>query len=1003
LVDKNQWRTFNAVSKEQYAEAKKKFDAIVMAEMKRDMPRTADNVIKFYAIVLDIDDGATYQLVREDLKKYEYVLYSSGGTGLKNGDRFRVILPLNVPMPAQDWKRFNTSLSERFPYSDECFKKGIQIQYLPALNLAYEKQFFAEHHKGEWFDYQNPDDLPYVETISLEQVVMNVIFEDAVFSTSEMSELAGAIIDHQAGQLGYEERRLLAQRLKHIGMDDIDAVQVLDRVSKPGFTTSNNFLLKGANPNYAHAEGLYKHVAKGVRISALESRIVRYVASKKVLDVPQAKYDGEWTLDSNNYLSGIFDSMDFTSGNNLLISDMATGKSSTFMIDGKANPGFLVIAPLSSIVESFKGDNSLSGSGSGSGSGIGTWNQIESILREKDKTKFEGITLVVDECHGLFEDYGYKSKVINRLIDSFKYFKAVILMSGTVEAENFSSITFNKVYRVHKPSQATKNIRTMLCTKKDDVVIDHINKLTNKTIVLMNNKNLCEVVQKRISRSSLIVNADVKNTPEVQNFFKNRTMGSYDVIIGTNSIVEGLSIEDKLTDVDVVIWDDLVPERIEQFTNRFRNVTGSKNVWYFLDRKPVEALDDYSQNAVLDDARTLSSSLQWIYEAISTDTLCRRFMRQFGGDMSSDLVYMHDGKFSVSFTGVDYEYAQHRASQYRNDFAAFSQRLIGFGFNVFYPTIADGKEKSAEKIKEEKLLISEAREKERENVLEVLKADIESNTVKCEADAPELYTATYGSVQKLLVKGLDKWDAGKAITGYIEDESFFAKAHADADCVQTGETIRELVVSEIYGRTELQAHETQAIADKVIAKVLVEYFAGDAKAMSESRSWGGLVSKSHTCSTNDLNKRDSYVCELQAKSDACSTNDLYKEIPKRHFLQAKSSKAAKEILSKYIRMGKGKSKTVKGVSVRVAPIEALNLTGLHFTKIEGQAVTNKMMQSIIQKAQVLPSNNVQVPVPEIESSVSVLHVPDSESQVSVLQVPESVLKLQKMIMKRSII
>lgn len=932
ITDKSQWHTFHATDKETYNKAKESFDAIVMAEMKPNMPRTADNVIAFYAIVLDIDDGATYDDVRHDLQKYEYVMYSSGGTGLKAGDRFRVILPLNVPMPANDWKRYNTSLSERFFYSDECFKKGIQIQYLPVVNTAYEDQFIAEHHKGRWFDYQHPDDLPFVETKSIELITKHITFDEAQFSDLELQELAKAIVEYQANSLGYEERRLLAQRLKHIGMNNVDSVMVLDAVSKPGFTTPNNVLVQGANPLYAHVEGLYKHVAKGVRIPALERRIVRSVASQKVLKTEAAKYDGEWTLGSTEYLSAIFDDMNFSTGNNLLISDVATGKSSTFMINGKANAGYMVIAPLSSIVESFKGDNKLSGSG------IGTWNQIDSIIREKDKSKFKDITLVVDECHGLFEDYGYKSKLINRLIDSFKYFKSVILMSGTVEAENFSSITFNKVYRVHKPSSAVKNIRTVFCTKKDDVVIEHINNLTNKTIVLMNNKDLCEVVQKRISRSSLIVNADVKNSPDVQSFFKNRSIGNYDVVIGTNSIVEGLSIEDKLHDVDIVIWDDLVPERIEQFTNRFRNVSNSKNVWYFVDRKPVEALDDYNRVEVLKDANTLCSSLQGVYEAISTDTLRRSFLRQYSGDMSSDLVYVHDGKFNVSFTGVDYEYAQHRASQYRNDFAAISKRLIRFGFNVFYPIIADGDEKSAEEIKEEKKVITEARKKERESVLEGLVADIEANTVLSEEDAPELYTATYGSVQKLLAKGLDKGDVKKAITGYIEDESFFAKAHADADFVQTGETIRELISTEINGRTELQAHETQDIADKVINKVLCEYFDGDVKRMSESRSWGGLVVSGSTCSTNDLNKRDLYVLPLQAKS----------------------SKAAKEILSKYIKFSKSKMKSINGKKVRVLPVEAISLTGLTFHKLECVKFINPSIENL--KALLIKTKEVTKPV-----------------------------------------
>ncbi|MFU0912081.1 hypothetical protein [Kluyvera intermedia] len=196
ITDKSQWRTFNADTKEKYDNAKAQFDAIVMADMVPNMPRTADNVIAFYAIVLDIDDGATYQEVRNDLKDYEYVMYSSGGTGIKKGDRFRVILPLNTPMAAREWKNYNTSFTERFPYSDECFKKGIQIQYLPTLNSLYEDKFIAEHHAGKWFDYQNPEDLPYVENRSIESIVKNVVFDEAQFTSDEYLDLAKVTCPH---------------------------------------------------------------------------------------------------------------------------------------------------------------------------------------------------------------------------------------------------------------------------------------------------------------------------------------------------------------------------------------------------------------------------------------------------------------------------------------------------------------------------------------------------------------------------------------------------------------------------------------------------------------------------------------------------------------------------------------------------------------------------------------------------------------------------------------
>lgn len=929
VTNKSTWPTFNATDKDAYSKAKEQFDAVVMAEMKPNTARTAENVIAFHAIVLDIDDGATYQDVRNDLKDYEYVFYSSGGTGLKEGDRFRVILPLNTPMKTDQWKQYNTSLTERFPYSDECFNKGIQIQYLPVVNTAYADQFITEHHTGKWFDYQNPQDLPFVENLSVETIVKNVIFNEAQFSTDEYAELARAIVDFQSGQLEYEERRKLAQRLKHIGMPDFDIIQILAQVSRPGYSVSNESIVRGANSQYAHVEGLYKHVAKGTRIPAIERRIVRHSASVSVV-CEVSKYDGEWTLEQNEYLSDVVHDMDFTTGVNLLIADVGTGKT----VHWTKEKNVKFVAPLTSIVESMGDVNSLTKGN------VGTWNQIQGIINTKDKSIFKDQTLVVDECHGLFSDYGYKSTIINRLINTFSSFKSVVLMSGTVDAEHFSSISFNKVYRVHKASKARKDIRTIFCTKKDDVVIDHIQNLTNKTIVLMNNKDLCEVVASRITRKSLVVNADVKKTLPVQSFFKNKAMDDYEVIIGTNSIVEGLSIEDDLTDVDVVIWSDLSPERIEQFTNRFRNVSGSKNVWYFIDKKPVELMEDYNRTEIIKEANTLCTSLQDVYEGLKNDMLKRSFTRQFSGDMARDMIYFHDGKFAVSFTGIDYEFSVHREIQYRNDFASFSSRLNQFGFNVYYPLMEDGNEDKTNDINEDKKAVSEARKKERESVLEQLSHDIDSNTVLEEEDAPELYNATYESLQKLLAKGMDKTQVSYAINEYIDDESFFAKAHEDADFIKSGNTIRELIIDEVNSRTELTTIEIQDVADKVTVKVLNEYFAGDVDKMIESRSWGGLVVKMPTGA-----------------------------------LQAKSTKASKTIIEKYISVGKSERKRINGVQQSVSPIKALSRTGLVFAASCAPYSSNDLYNEIPK----VHSNDVQ------QSSTEIV-IPESKCKVDIARI-----------------
>ena len=47
-------------------------------------------------------------------------------------------------------------------------------------------------------------------------------------------------------------------------------------------------------------------------------------------------YNGEWTLEQNQYISSIFDKMDLTSGVNLVNSSVGTGKTTQFIQE--ANP-----------------------------------------------------------------------------------------------------------------------------------------------------------------------------------------------------------------------------------------------------------------------------------------------------------------------------------------------------------------------------------------------------------------------------------------------------------------------------------------------------------------------------------------------------------------------------------------------------------------------------------------------------------------------------------------
>ncbi|WP_391487829.1 hypothetical protein [Leclercia tamurae] len=220
VLDRSKWRNFTANNAEEYNKAKEQFDAVVFAEMIKDTARSSKNVIAHYAVVLDIDDGITVKEVIADLCQYEYVLYSSGGNGIKSGERFRVVLPLAKTLSANEWSEWSESLKQRFHYSDESFSKSLQIQYLPHLNTVHADKFISHYNAGRLLDVMV--DVEYVEPAA--QYISPLHQVSYEFTDTEHQDLLEAIINHNDGQLEYEERRILGNRLAALGVNHYDMV-----------------------------------------------------------------------------------------------------------------------------------------------------------------------------------------------------------------------------------------------------------------------------------------------------------------------------------------------------------------------------------------------------------------------------------------------------------------------------------------------------------------------------------------------------------------------------------------------------------------------------------------------------------------------------------------------------------------------------------------------------------------------------------------------------------
>jgi hypothetical protein len=894
LSHKENWNSFSARNENEYEKAKKKFDAVVFAEMIKNGARSHANVIAHYAIVLDIDDGISMDEVRSDLNDYEHLIYSSGGQGIKQGERFRVILPLKRPISADVYNEFSESLRKRFWYSDSSFSKTLQIQYLPTYNKLFKEQFKVFHNNGDLF---NLECIEYVQAKN-KDILSNVTFTKPKFDDDTLGYILDAIIEHNRGAMEYEERRILANRLLAFSVNSFDMVRVLDVVSRPGARHTGSDMAKMANASYGHIMGLRKNLPDGFKLNLLVQPTVIYTPK----NVKLPKYDTDVTLKPNQYLSDVIEQVKFKDGFNLLIADVGAGKNHYF---SKLKRTKLVV-PLCSIVEQSGSNNKLEDNN------VATWNQIITMMEKPEECK--KWDLVIDEAHGMISDYGYKSKTIRILIEACSMFRRVILMSGTVRPEYFSGFDFETTHRVRKPSTAKKQIQTYICKSKEESLLNDLRETKNKAIVLMNDKDLGETIGDRSGKDYMLVNADLKNEPEVLNLYRTGVMGDYDCVIGTNSIVEGLSIHDNHDEIDVFIWGDTDPDRIEQVTNRFRNIKNVRNVRYYVDSKQCLGKIEDNVKHRIESAQNLAEANTRYLSDLLTDEARNSHIRQYRDESLQAAVYYDDGEFRVNYSTIDYHSQLVRQHNAFNDFGIFSTRLIEYGYDVFYPIWRNERTAEKDQIEKDVKEVKANREQQRYADLMQLAYDFESDCLA--SDYSLEYNGIKDVVLNMLDGGLKKQDVGSIIGGIIKQSDYIQKVWTDIKHVDTGNSIREFVSKEVKKslvhtkeKDYLFSQDAIRIAQLVTDKVLKEFYQGDLDAMLANENWASDVQKVPNGGSNSFNIIDDPLGTFEVKG-----------------------KRASAIINRYICLGGSVKRQCKGERNRAFEVLHYSLTGLEFDR-----------------------------------------------------------------------
>ena len=266
---------------------------------------------------------------------------------------------------------------------------------------------------------------------------------------------------------------------------------------------------------------------------------------------------------------------DYTTDKKVLVcADMGTGKNYCWT---NSTVKHRLLAPLLSIVGQQGSSNNVN---TDTTTTYDASKQLLGLIVD-EHIEPENEILVVDEAHNfLLSKYRTPALSSVELLLSYNW-KQIIFQSATVHSNDFDGlIEFDKKIRIHKNNKPILNYQRANKAKLSECfeeVIKFCAMNPYKTILLHNDKNKLVELQGVLEEHELkveIVNADLTKqdgtvaksmSKDVQ--FK---MGDIDILIGTTSLVEGISIQDEIEIANAIVIGDEFPEFIKQLCGRIR-------------------------------------------------------------------------------------------------------------------------------------------------------------------------------------------------------------------------------------------------------------------------------------------------------------------------------------------------------------------------------------------------------------------------------------------------
>ncbi|MDM3373324.1 DEAD/DEAH box helicase family protein [Citrobacter sp. Cb010] len=681
--------------------------------------RKDENTVYRSMFILDIDNDSSKDLVTMDmvdafLKGYDYFVYSTYSHTTEY-PRFRVMLPLVDDVEAEAWKERQSDMKAYFePIVDDtsCFTLS-QGQIMPCYRVGGRDEVFCKRVHGVFFDL---DVIPRVIKRNL------VIDPYKTYTTHNYTEdtvldFARMVAKNAMGQFNRNHTFRFACWLVANGIYDLDLIR---QVSSFDAGTSPEQHMKDAaakfhqyNGNNYHM-GWYKqyqdkdfwilHAPKKEETFQFDKTFNRFEHAKK----EASKNDWEYyELGVNDKFGSVHEKINYKDGDIFLKSDCGTGKSWTM----KNDPNVIVLSPYTLLAEQTTKKDPLTGGDYPHNNifyGSATYDQALSLLNDhlkggvKNKAAlnydYSKMTLVIDECHVLYNSSNFRKSAIAAVMAIRKLFKRTIFMSGTAQPEYFSDVKFNQCIRVCKHYPFMKRISIFDNNNPQGLLESKLKERARPGIILVNNKDDIEELVKKYPYKFLVITSDTKQDAIIKTLIQNSKVSGYDYIIGTISVVEGLNFTDELKEVDVYILHTdqtlFTTEQIEQVTNRWRNA-GLINTYVFrksMNESEISDCIDFSEGSLTGDdfVRLATENATIANRKLSKAMDKASFRNTYNNTCFSEMIRFDTAfnQYVVDYQLINYHMYNIRRSNEQLDYQIYMFELECYGFSFVDTTYA---------------------------------------------------------------------------------------------------------------------------------------------------------------------------------------------------------------------------------------------------------------------------------------------------------------------------